>query len=126
MTATTTASSASASSIATGLRVRTRSTLTPLLSIGVITMKMISSTSITSTIGVTLISLIAAIPPRVPFFTPSSPSSSSPLCMRSSSTAIRSFPSRRPPIRRATATRYYSRVTALAFAGADQAFLFKK
>src|SRR5271165_6432973 len=39
-----------------GLTVFTRSTLTPLDNIGVMTMKMMSSTSITSTIGVTLIS----------------------------------------------------------------------
>src|SRR5947209_13595659 len=51
-----TASSLSASLIVTGLRVLAISTLTPFDSRGVMTMKIISTTSITSTIGVTLIS----------------------------------------------------------------------
>ncbi len=42
--------------MARGLRALTMSTLTPFCSIGVITMKMISNTSITSTMGVTLMS----------------------------------------------------------------------
>ena len=56
VTATSTASSLSAACIGTGFFVLTRSTLTPFDNMGVITMKMISSTSITSTMGVTLIS----------------------------------------------------------------------
>src|SRR5579862_2569785 len=50
------ASVLSAACMAIGFLVFTISTLTPLVSMGVITMKMISSTSITSTMGVTLIS----------------------------------------------------------------------
>src|SRR6202140_3950033 len=53
-TATIKASSLSASCRGTGLLVLAISTETPFCSIGVITMKMISSTSITSTMGVTL------------------------------------------------------------------------
>src|SRR6516225_8106351 len=48
------ASSLSASGMGTGLLTLAMSTLTPFCSIGVMTMKMISSTSITSTMGVTL------------------------------------------------------------------------
>src|SRR5215471_672463 len=48
------ASSLSASGIGVGLLTRAMSTLTPFWSIGVMTMKMISRTSITSTMGVTL------------------------------------------------------------------------
>ena len=49
-----------------------RSTATPVTSSGAATMKMISSTSITSTIGVTLISAIGALRrrPRPPELTP--------------------------------------------------------
>src|SRR5215467_5383572 len=54
------ASSLSALVIAIAFLVTTFSTCAPLLSIGVMTVKMISSTSITSTIGVTLISLTTA------------------------------------------------------------------
>src|ERR1044071_4174861 len=61
ITATSTESSLSASGICTGLSVLARSTLCPLCSIGVITMKMISSTSITSTIGVTLMSELTSV-----------------------------------------------------------------
>src|ERR1035437_2336292 len=46
--------------MAIGCWVLTRSTLTPFDNIGVMTMKMISSTSITSTMGVTLMSLTGA------------------------------------------------------------------
>src|SRR6185312_10118189 len=56
VTETLTASSLSASGSAFGLRATGRSMFAPLLSIGVITMKIISTTSITSTIGVTLMS----------------------------------------------------------------------
>src|SRR5580765_5652804 len=48
------ASSLSASGMGAGLLTLAISTLTPFWSIGVMTMKMISSTSITSTMGVTL------------------------------------------------------------------------
>ncbi len=48
------ASSLSASGMGAGLLTFAMSTLTPFCSIGVMTMKMISSTSITSTMGVTL------------------------------------------------------------------------
>src|SRR5271165_1828642 len=48
------ASSLSASGMGAGLLTLAMSTLTPFCSIGVMTMKMISSTSITSTMGVTL------------------------------------------------------------------------
>jgi hypothetical protein len=51
-----TASSLSASGIEMAFRALTMSTLTLFCSMGVMTMKMISTTSITSTIGVTLIS----------------------------------------------------------------------
>src|SRR5205085_1995388 len=54
------ASLLSAACMEIGFLVFTRSTLTPLDNIGVITMKMISITSITSTIGVTLMSAMAA------------------------------------------------------------------
>src|SRR5271165_2349289 len=54
MTAISRASSLSASGMGSGLLTLAMSTLTPFCSIGVMTMKMISSTSITSTIGVTL------------------------------------------------------------------------
>src|SRR3984885_10169502 len=54
--ATTTASSFSASAITMGLRAVAIVILALLLSSGVMTMKMISTTSITSTMGVTLIS----------------------------------------------------------------------
>src|SRR5271165_2171646 len=54
MTAISRASSLSASGIGVGLATLAMSTLTPFCSIGVMTIKMISSTSITSTIGVTL------------------------------------------------------------------------
>src|SRR5205807_1319151 len=54
--ATRTASSLSAACMAIGFLVLTKSTLWPLVNIGVITIKMISSTNITSTIGVTLMS----------------------------------------------------------------------
>src|ERR1700685_3647808 len=50
------ASSLSSACIAMGFLVFTRSTLTPLVSMGVMTMKMMSSTSMTSTMGVTLMS----------------------------------------------------------------------
>src|ERR1700722_10994110 len=50
------ASSLSAACMVMGFLVFTRSTLTPLVSMGVMTMKMMSSTSITSTMGVTLMS----------------------------------------------------------------------
>src|SRR3954470_10453508 len=56
------ASSLSASSMACGLLVLARSTSCPFCSIGVMTMKMISSTSITSTMGVTLMSLFTFLP----------------------------------------------------------------
>src|ERR1700682_5727934 len=54
MTDTSKASSLSASGIDCGLLTFAMSTLTPCCNMGVITMKMISNTSITSTIGVTL------------------------------------------------------------------------
>src|SRR6185503_11748788 len=54
MTDTSRASSLSASGIDSGLLTLAMSTLTPCCNMGVITMKMISNTSITSTIGVTL------------------------------------------------------------------------
>src|SRR6267154_5745422 len=54
MTATISASSLSASGICTGLLAWASLTVTPFCNMRVITMKMISSTSITSTIGVTL------------------------------------------------------------------------
>src|SRR5277367_1536482 len=54
MTETTMASSFSASGMRSGLFTWAKSTLTPFCNMGVITMKMISSTSITSTMGVTL------------------------------------------------------------------------
>src|SRR4051794_4477601 len=54
MTTTRSASSLSASGIGTGLFTFAMSTLTPFCNMGVMTMKMMSSTSITSTIGVTL------------------------------------------------------------------------
>src|SRR5882757_3288586 len=54
VTATTTESSCSASGIGVASTLFVRSTLTLFCTIGVITMKTISSTSITSTIGVTL------------------------------------------------------------------------
>src|SRR6185437_4033142 len=54
MMATSKASSLSASAIGVGLLTLARSTLTPFCNMGVMTMKMISSTSITSTMGVTL------------------------------------------------------------------------
>src|ERR1022692_1714759 len=54
--ATITASLLSASCMAIGFLVFTMSTLTPFDNIGVMTIKMISSTSMTSTIGVTLMS----------------------------------------------------------------------
>ena len=50
------ASSLSAACMVMGFLVFTMSTLTPLVSMGVMTMKMMSSTSITSTMGVTLMS----------------------------------------------------------------------
>src|SRR5438270_7946223 len=50
------ASLLSAACMAMGFRVFTLSTLTPLDNMGVMTMKMMSSTNITSTMGVTLIS----------------------------------------------------------------------
>src|SRR5258708_7039611 len=53
------ASSLSAACMAMGFLVFTRSTLMPLESMGVMTMKMMSMTSITSTMGVTLMSEIA-------------------------------------------------------------------
>src|ERR1700687_5854174 len=54
MTDTSKASSLSASGIDCGLLTFAMSTLTPCCNMGVITMKMISNTSITSTMGVTL------------------------------------------------------------------------
>src|SRR5579863_1782826 len=54
-----TASLLSAACMAMGFRVLTMSTLTPFDNMGVMTMKMMSNTSITSTMGVTLISAIA-------------------------------------------------------------------
>src|SRR5207249_10803058 len=62
MIATNNASSLSASGIDAGLFTLARSTLTPFCNIGVITIKMISSTSITSTIGVTLILALTFAP----------------------------------------------------------------
>src|SRR6185437_14224824 len=56
------ASSLSASGICSGLLVFASSTLWPFCSMGVMTMKMISRTSITSTIGVTLISELTFLP----------------------------------------------------------------
>jgi hypothetical protein len=50
------ASSLSAACIVIGFLVFTLSTLWPLVSMGVMTMKIISSTSMTSTMGVTLMS----------------------------------------------------------------------
>src|SRR6266568_4769257 len=67
MTATIRESSLSASGILIGLSVFARVTLTPFWSIGVITMKMINNTSITSTIGVTLMSELT---PATFFFFP--------------------------------------------------------
>src|SRR5258708_31765338 len=52
------ASSFSAGAIVEGFLAFTLSTLTPLVSMGVMTMKMISRTSMTSTMGVTLMSAI--------------------------------------------------------------------
>ena len=62
MTATISASSLSASGICSGLFTFARSTLTPFCNMGVITMKMISNTSITSTMGVTLMSELTLAP----------------------------------------------------------------
>src|SRR4029079_14570424 len=62
--ATRTASSRSASFISIGFFVLASSTLTPFCNIGVTTMKMIRRTSITSAIGVTLISEVTS--PRPP------------------------------------------------------------
>src|SRR5271154_2307705 len=62
VTATNTASSLSASGIAVGLSTLASSTFTLFASIGVITMKMISRHSITSTIGVTLILELTFLP----------------------------------------------------------------
>ena len=56
------ASSLSASGICDGLFTFAKSTLTPFCNMGVITMKMISSTSITSTMGVTLMSELTLAP----------------------------------------------------------------
>ena len=56
VTAISTASLLSAACMAIGFLVFTMSTLMPFDNIGVMTMKMISSTNITSTMGVTLIS----------------------------------------------------------------------
>src|SRR5205807_5771291 len=56
VTATITASVLSAACMEMGFFVRTISTLTPLVNMGVMTMKMMSITNITSTMGVTLIS----------------------------------------------------------------------
>src|SRR5476651_1110163 len=61
------ASLLSASCMAIGFLVLTRSTMTPFDNIGVMTMKMISITSITSTMGVTLMSAIAPEPCRLIF-----------------------------------------------------------
>src|SRR5580698_9069279 len=62
MIATIKASSLSASGICSGLFTFAKSTLTPFCNIGVITMKMISNTSITSTMGVTLMSELTLAP----------------------------------------------------------------
>src|SRR5277367_6817956 len=62
VTATTIASSLLASSITTAASAFGRSTLTLLFSIGVMTMKMISNTNITSTIGVTLMLELTFLP----------------------------------------------------------------
>src|ERR1700730_13170338 len=62
MTDTSKASSLSASGIDCGLLTFAMSTLTPCCNIGVITMKMISNTSITSTMGVTLMLELTLIP----------------------------------------------------------------
>src|SRR5690349_20386162 len=62
MTATINASSLSASGICSGLLTFAKSTLTPFCNMGVITIKMINSTSITSTIGVTLTSELTLAP----------------------------------------------------------------
>src|SRR5688572_15391305 len=68
-----TESSLSASVISDGLCVFAISTLTPFCSIGVTTMKMISRTSMTSAIGVTLISAVTSPrppPPPIPIVLP--------------------------------------------------------
>src|SRR6202171_2067778 len=62
MTDTSKASSLSASGIDSGLLTFAMSTLTPCCNIGVITIKMISNTSITSTMGVTLMLELTLIP----------------------------------------------------------------
>src|SRR5882757_1409715 len=62
MTETSSASSLSASCIGVGLFTLAMSTLMPFCNMGVITMKMISSTNITSTIGVTLMSELTLAP----------------------------------------------------------------
>ena len=62
MIATNNASSLSASGIWAGLFTLAKSTLTPFCNMGVITIKMISSTSITSTMGVTLILALTFAP----------------------------------------------------------------
>src|SRR5260370_11284715 len=62
VTATVTASSLLASSITTAASAFGKSTLTLLFIMGVMTMKMISSTSITSTIGVTLMLELTFLP----------------------------------------------------------------
>src|ERR1019366_9173740 len=62
MTTTMSASSLSASGIISGLFTFAISTLTPFCNMGVITMKMINNTSITSTMGVTLMSELTLAP----------------------------------------------------------------
>ena len=62
MTATVTASSLFALSMMTAALATGRSTLTLLFNMGVMTMKMISSTSITSTMGVTLMLELTFLP----------------------------------------------------------------